>query len=668
MGSAAYLLVFLLVLLETIILIGHFIPGGVFLAFVGFLAYLQVFDFGAMLTTVFVAHYLGEHGNYWLGRPRGRALFTADAKWLKLSYLDAAQRRFRSGGALIVVTGQLVGMLRPLLSFVAGASHYPRLRFAVYIGMGSFLWALLHLGVGFVLGASWEQASGTLEGVSVLLVVVVLSLWLSAWLVQVAVENAGQLGRWLEQASRRIHASQAYGRIAARSPRLFRFLEARLSLSRPWGIGASLGWLLAALLMGCFLLIMHGVRRGDTWQGFDFSLVNLMAQLRSPSAERFFVFFTHLGDGPAVAAMAAAAVLAALAFRQRRSAFVIAASLGLAGLLSNVIKVVYARARPDASLALVDSAGFSFPSGHSTMCVALFGALYYWLWNHPGRMRVWVSTAFVLVVSVFLVGFSRIYLGVHYPSDVVAGFALGLACVVIATTLAHNIPALTDRAGRADWPVLTLVLVAVALSGVRTFGPLRKPPPAASRLASPPTAHETSSTLLAGLPRAAQNLTGRLVVPTNLVVAGDPAPLRERLLAQGWRVVPPKGFFTREVAAPIFPAFVGGKPAELTMEKRDGASRMLLRLWHADATLRDAPAWVGSAVEEQSRRSAFGLQVYRVAPDLDAATDRLAASLAGMPGVSRTAGFRERNLYAWRQPFFTHGGALVVVSCGNALQ
>ena len=535
MGNTAYLLVFALVVLETIILIGHFIPGGVFLAFVGFLAYLQVFDFGTMLTTVFMAHLLGELLNYWLGRSKGRALFTQDARWLKRAYLDAAEQRFGSGGGFILVTGQLVGMLRPLLSFVAGASHYSRLKFLVYIAIGSMLWSLVHLGVGYVVGASWEQASSFLEGFSVLLVVVVLALWLSAWLVQVAVENAGQLGLWLEQASRRIHASAAYGRIAARSPRMFRFMEARLSLSRPWGIGASLGWLLTAVLLCGFLLVMSGVRHGDTWQNFDFSLVNLMAQLRTPNAEKFFTFFTHLGDGPTVAVLCIGAAAAALAFRQRRSAFVILASMSLAGLLSLIIKVVYARARPDASLALVETMGFSFPSGHSTMSVTLFGALYYWLWNHPGRMRVWVLTAFVLVVSVFLVGFSRIYLGVHYPSDVLAGFALGLACVVVATTVAHNLPPLADRAGRADVTVLALVLAALAVSGMRAFGPLKPPAAAAGRVGLPRVVHETSATLMEALPRAAFNLTGRKIAPTNLVVIGDPGPVRERLLAQGWR-------------------------------------------------------------------------------------------------------------------------------------
>ena len=668
MGNTAYLLVFAVVFLETIILIGHFIPGGVFLAFVGFLAYLQVFDFGTMLTTVFVAHYLGEHANYWLGRAKGRGMFAADARWLKIGYLDAAERRFRSGGALIVITGQLVGMLRPLLSFVAGASHYSRIKFAVYIAAGSLLWSLVHLGVGFVVGASWEQASSLLEGVSVLLVVVVLSLWLSAWLVQVAVENAGQLGRWLEQASRRIHASAAYGRIAARSPRAFRFMEARLSLSRPWGIGASLGWLLTALLLCIFLLIMSGVRHGDTWRNFDFSFVNMMAQLRTPNAERLFVFFTHLGDGPTVAVLTAAAAAAALAFRQRRSAFVILASVSLAGLMSMVIKVVYARSRPDATLALVGTTGFSFPSGHSTMSVALFCALYYWLWNHPGRMRVWVLTAFVLVVSVFLVGFSRIYLGVHYPSDVLAGTALGLACVVVATTVAHNVPPLADRAARADVTVLVLVLAALAVSGMRTFGPLHPPVPAGARVALPPVPHETSATLMADLPREARNLAGRKIAPTNLVVVGDAEPVRERLLADGWRIVPEKGFFTREVAAPIFPAFVNGKPAELTLEKRGDDRRALLRLWPAGATLRGDRVWVGSAIEEKGERSAFGLQVFRIAPDLDAATDAMERALSREPGLARIVGFRERALYPWRHPFFTHGGALVVTGDGKALQ
>ncbi len=658
LGSAAYLLVFAVVLLETIILMGHFIPGGVFIAFVGFLCYLQVFDFAGMFLVVFLSHYLGEVLNYALGRTKGRTLFREDARWLKLTYLETAERRFRQGGPLIVVTGQFLGVFRPILSFVAGASRYSRVKFFGFMLVGAFLWTLLHLGIGFLLGASWEQAAEVLEGFSLLLIAVVLSVWISAWLISLAVENAGQMGGWLENASRRIHASAGYNRIAARSPRLFRFLEARVSLSRRWGMGATAGWMLVALLAAVLALILKGVHGGDTWHQFDYSLVNLVAQLRSQKADVFFQFFTHLGDGWSVFLLSLVAAAVCLATGQRRSAVVILGAVLLTGALGQTIKFTYARARPDTAMALVAESGFSFPSGHSSMSVAFLGGLYYWLWNHPGRMRLWIGTAFGLLVSAFLVGFSRIYLGVHYPSDVLAGFCVGLIALVVTATVAHNLPGVADVPRRADFAALVLFVSALALSGVKTAVVRRKAPETSPTRPSRVTDCPTTQTLMAALPRDGFSLMGARLVPVNVVVLGDAAAVRSALEAKGWRTVPPKAFLTREVAAPIFPVFVEERPAEWTLEQRSGWKRGILRLWPAAQSLGGRPVWVGCMTGEKARASAFGLRVFHPASDMDLALDYLQSALAGLPGVGRAGGFRGRDLYPWRYPFFTHGDAL----------
>ena len=99
-----------------------------------------------------------------------------------------------------------------------------------------------------------------------------------------------------------------------------------------------------------------------------------------------------------------------------------------------VLKQAIARPRPS-TVGDTVVAGFSFPSGHATVAFALFGSLYYWLWNHPGILRIRATLAFILLALAFMVGFSRIYLGVHYPSDVTAGFCLGLSGVIFSATV-----------------------------------------------------------------------------------------------------------------------------------------------------------------------------------------------------------------------------------------
>ena len=662
LGAFAYVVIMLVVVVETIILVGHFVPGGVFIGFVGFLCYVQVFDFGSMFVLVFLAHYAGELINYWLGRAKGQALFSPDARWLKLSYLEAAERQFARRGGLILIPGQLIGGLRPLLSFAAGATHYPQLKFAVIMVVGSLLWAVMHLGVGFILGASWQQASGALESLSLVLLVLVLTIWVTGYLVGLAAENIGQAARGLEAFSRKIHRSQRYQAIAARRPRLFRVLEARLSLSRPWGLAATLGLILTGICAFFFVAIFDGVRDGVEWFSFDLSLVNLLAQLRAPRMDTFFSFFTHLGDAPTIISMVIAAVVICFFARQWRSAAVIAGTVLLTVMLAVMIKTGLARARPDQNLALLIQKGFSFPSGHSSVAVAMFGSLYWWLYSHPGRFRVWVFTAFVVLLSVLLIGFSRIYLGVHYPSDVLAGFSLGMGCLVLTATVVSNIRSVKDCPRRADFAVLSVLVLGLLIAGWRVADRAEMPPmlEAVRMVVKFDRNADTTTTLLAELPRDGQNLVGTPILPVTMVVIGKMDLLQKHLETAGWRVVKPNAFFSREMAAPVFPIFIKGRPAELTMLLQRDKDRFVLRLWPPRDALNGRAVRVGNIVRERGRKAMTGLTIYKMSPDMDLAAEKFHEVLVGMGDGEIIEGFRGRGLYAWNHPFFTHGGVLLL--------
>lgn len=658
MGTGAYWVVAVIVYFETVIGFGQVIPGSVFLAFVGFLCYLQMFDFGDMLFAVFVAHFAGEVTNYLLGRLKGRALFHEESRWFRPALLDAAERRFMSGGAKIIFISQFTGFFRALIPFAAGATRYPAWKFLTFIGIAAFLWALIHLGIGFLFGASWQQAVHYVEGLSLFILATFGAVLLAGWFIRRIAQSAGEVGVWLEATSRAIHRSEHYQAIAGTSPRVFGFLERRLSLSRSWGIGATLGFLVTGVLFLFFALILHEVSNGDSWKYFDLSIVNLLAQLRRPGADQLFIFVTNLGNTPVVLFVTVLTVVLCLRARQGKSAVVVLGSVLLAIALSQLIKHVYGRARPISGVALVTARGFSFPSGHATVAVALFAALYYWLWNHPGRYRLRVALAFVVVVFILLIGFSRVYLGVHFPSDVFAGFLLGSACVVFTGTVARNIMRLPDEPRRADLRALVVIVTQISLVAVLFW---RQSPMPRARIVEADKAKRvtTTETLIAHTPRQATGLTGDLTIPTNMVLVGSPVRMVNRLEALGWQHVQPWEFFTRQIQAPVFPAFVDGVPAAVTMQRRTGDTRTVVRLWHANDTLNGTPAWVGGILGEDKKPKFLGISVFRTIPDLDATMDAFAESLAGL-SVGRIDGFRPRALYEWRRPFFTHGYGLLI--------
>jgi undecaprenyl-diphosphatase len=218
----------------------------------------------------------------------------------------------------------------------------------------------------------------------------------------------------------------------------------RLPFFRPhWN--ETYGWYVAAYLaaiIACavaFAAIADAVTDGDVVTTWDTRLNRWIHDHSSPALTRAFELSTHVGSGVWLTCLAAAAV-AILVWRGARADAILVA-LALAGvlLLNPLFKEFFSRPRPafhDPDLTLRT---FSFPSGHSMGSAAVYGALAIVLARHL-RGTVWAPVVVgVAAVVILLVGASRVYLGAHYPTDVVAGFVLGLAwllaCVLVLTIL-----------------------------------------------------------------------------------------------------------------------------------------------------------------------------------------------------------------------------------------
>ena len=113
-----------------------------------------------------------------------------------------------------------------------------------------------------------------------------------------------------------------------------------------------------------------------------------------------------------------------------------AANLIGSTLLNQALKFAIQRPRPDVSLRLVDIGGFSFPSGHSMAAMAFFGLLVWLVWHGVRSRAARIGLVAALCAMICAVGFSRVYLGVHYASDVLAGFCASLVWLTAYTKVA----------------------------------------------------------------------------------------------------------------------------------------------------------------------------------------------------------------------------------------
>jgi membrane-associated phospholipid phosphatase len=186
----------------------------------------------------------------------------------------------------------------------------------------------------------------------------------------------------------------------------------------------------AALAVWAFSVLARDVWDQDPLVRWDAATAAWVQRHATPRGARIFGAITQLGSSTFTLMMAAAI---APALRTRRALLVgwIAAFLGGVA-LERVVKAVVQRVRPPSATAFLDLDSFSFPSGHATASMVAYTMLAYVIARltraSPKRgALIFVAAAFVIAA----VGASRVYLGVHYPSDVLAGFAVGLGWVAI---------------------------------------------------------------------------------------------------------------------------------------------------------------------------------------------------------------------------------------------
>lgn len=178
---------------------------------------------------------------------------------------------------------------------------------------------------------------------------------------------------------------------------------------------------------------------------FDRRVTEYVISFRTPTLNKIFQFFTFVGDLYGYLIITAiSTVFFYLKFRNWRFVLEMIFVLAISGLANLALKEVINRARPDAEH-LVSVATLSYPSGHAMSAIAFYGFLIYLFYNF--KLNKWLKTVIILLLGllIFVIGLSRVYLGVHYPTDIVGGFIAGFIWVIFCVILFHLIDLLRKR-------------------------------------------------------------------------------------------------------------------------------------------------------------------------------------------------------------------------------
>ncbi len=173
---------------------------------------------------------------------------------------------------------------------------------------------------------------------------------------------------------------------------------------------------------------------------FDVPILSFMDSLSSDLLDHFVASATHLGGVGIVASATVLVVILAYKKLGRRAAALAMIVAGGAAVINVSLKLLFQRARPDVFDTIVTESTYSFPSGHAMGSSALALSIVILLWNTKWRTASIIIGFFYVV----FIGISRIYLGVHYPSDVLAGWGISIAWSAIVYKIVYQSRSVAD--------------------------------------------------------------------------------------------------------------------------------------------------------------------------------------------------------------------------------
>ncbi len=192
-----------------------------------------------------------------------------------------------------------------------------------------------------------------------------------------------------------------------------------------------------SMILGLVLLLGFGIWTilvmKQPLNQIDQQVAAFVQSYESDMMTRFMMMFSFLGSTKTTIMIAALTMIILFAVLKHRSELLFfVAALGGAAAFNQLLKLLFHRERPTI-YRMVEETGFSYPSGHTMGAMAMYGAIVFLLWRHIKSKKGRTVLIFVSVFAIIMIGLSRIYLGVHYPSDIVGGLmasALWLSAVI----------------------------------------------------------------------------------------------------------------------------------------------------------------------------------------------------------------------------------------------
>ena len=214
---------------------------------------------------------------------------------------------------------------------------------------------------------------------------------------------------------------------------LWTFVRRRLALAKWHGMALTMAAVITLSAVYVFALVTESWIEQEALYAFDLRIYGWLIEAADSRMVDFMRNITRLGSRPTITAVSTIAALILLAYRRWWHITSLVLAVGAGTGFMHGLQWIFERSRPVEQV--INAAGHSFPSGHAFMATTLYGWLIFLTWRLVRSDLVRILATIVLTILIFIIGLSRVVLRVHWVSDVVGGFAVGLAWLVFSLVL-----------------------------------------------------------------------------------------------------------------------------------------------------------------------------------------------------------------------------------------
>lgn len=627
---------FVFALLESLAIVGIFVPGIVLLFLVGAVVGFDPLLFAGCWLAASTGALAGDVLSYWLGR---RFRDEIPGLWplsRRPELLAGGQILFTRHGGKGVFVGRFVGPIRPVVPLMAGMMGLRAALFLAFAVPACILWAPLYLLPGMLFGASLELAAEFAGRLVLLLLIVVLGTWFVVWVTRLLYDyTARRSGWWLKSLVRWTNRHPVAGRLVGDllEPGRHQVLSVAL-----------LGLILGLSIVGLLSMLAIAPLAQPTWDA-ERQVASLAASLRSHFADPVFVALS-LAGAPAVAGLLAGLTMLVLLGLGRTNAAwhwasATAGGWVLAELIAGLMGLLLPPAEGQPTLAEVPHRGFVL----TTVVLGFFAVML--AKDLSARHRKWPYLLTSALLA--LIGFAHFYLGLASPLGLLVALALGLGWLAL---IGISYRSRSTPGPRPTWLMLSFYAAFLALVAVE-IGSGSEALVEQTRLTQPERQMSPDQWLAGGwqrLPERRSRFRSDDRQRFDFQLAARPESFLASLEAAGWDRLPVASPFDlvrrlpgdAEAAQRLhLPRDFAGRPEEwiLIREQAAGERRLVIRLWDSGTRLGPNPLWLGQVRMVQLEPGLAGLRRWRELSDQSPrALDALLAGLPAAEVVRPTAG------------------------------